>query len=100
MLAMAGQPINIPVPSLSADDYPDVCGVCAGLPPTYAEWQFNQRQYHRHQRRSGFKLISMPIDLAQLMAYCARERCSFTTDALYCLAQEKLGSKPVQRRKR
>jgi len=100
MLAVAAQLINIAVPSLSAEDYLEFCRVCAGLPPIYAEWQFNQRQYHGHQRRSGYQLISIPIGPVEFMEYCAREHCSLTTDALYCLAQEKVGAKPVQRRHR
>ena len=83
MLAMPpAQTINIAVPILSVEDYPQFCRICPGLPPTYAEWRFNQRQYHRHHRRSSYRLISVPIDPAGLEEYCAREhllinrRCS------------------------
>ena len=94
------QPVNIAVPLLCAEDYPQFCRACAGLPPTYAEWQFNQRQYHRRHRRSGNKLVSMPIDPAALEEYCAREHCSATADALYCVAHEKMLAAPVRRRQR
>jgi hypothetical protein len=87
----AAQTINIAVPILSVGDYLQFCRICAGLTPAHAEWRFNQRQYHRHHRRSSYRRISIPIELAGFEEYCAREHCSSTTDALYCLAQEKWG---------
>ena len=86
---MATQTISLPVPSLLSEDYLEFCRVCIGLPPTYAEWQLNQRQYHRRHRRSGHKLIPVPIGPGEFAEYCVREQCSLTADALYCLAQEK-----------
>jgi hypothetical protein len=96
----AAESLNIAVPRLSAEDYPEFCRVCAGLPPMYQEWQFNQRQYHRHRRRFGYKLVSIPIGPAEFEGYCGHEHCAATVDALYCLAQEKMAVRPGRSRQR
>jgi hypothetical protein len=81
--------ISLPIPELSADDYPEFRRICRGLPPTHAEWQCHQGHYHQRDQANGHELVFIAISPAEVEDYCKREACSATTDALYCLAQEK-----------
>jgi len=81
--------ISLPIPELSAADYPEFCRICHGWPPTHAEWQFHQHHYHQRDQASGHEIVFMPISPSELEDYCERKGCSATTDAPYCLAHEK-----------
>jgi hypothetical protein len=80
---------RLPIPEISGTDYPEFRRICRGLPPTHAEWQSHQRHYHRRDRANGHETVFIAISPAEVENYCEREACSVTTDALYCLAQEK-----------
>ena len=81
--------ISLPIPQLSAEDYSQFRRMCHGLPPTHAEWQFLQRHYHRRDRVNGHEIVFIAISPTELEDYCKRKVCWPTTDALYCLANEK-----------
>ena len=81
--------MTTPIPQLSADDYPVFQHTCLGLPPTHAEWEFNQRRYHQKHEASGQEIISIPIAPFEFEEYCRRETSVPTADALYGLAAEK-----------
>jgi hypothetical protein len=80
---------RLPIPKISAADYPEFHRICLGLPPTHAEWEYHQRRYHQRDRVNGHEIVSITISPAEVEDYGEREACSATTDALYCLAQEK-----------
>ena len=80
---------SLPIPQLSVANYPEFRRICRGLPSTHAKWQFNQRRYHQRHHASDHEIVSIPISPSEIEEYCKREVCSPTTDALYCLANEK-----------
>ena len=81
--------VGLPIPQISAADYPEFHRICLGFPPTHAEWECHQRHYHRRDQANGHEIVFIAISPAEIEEYCKREGCSATTDALYCLSHEK-----------